>query len=163
VNEDLPCVGICIKTDNILLLKIENDTCIINERDFLMLDQGSGNRSRIKIFKMSGSLKEPGPEIGQAIKTKSGYGIVFFVHKKVFTAPLSCIKAVLLGYYPESPIQYIGPIKPHFVYVGDPDLFYDPLDNGGPTYYPPSENDCGQNQDCHDYCEYVNDNIDMFR
>jgi len=118
VDGILPCAGLCIKTDDTLLGKIKNNIFLINGPDFLQLDQFSGKNSRIPIFSMTGSLQDPGPKIGDAIKSTSGRGIIFFIGKESYVASLLGIKQVYFGYYSECPIQSLGPIKPKLVYVG---------------------------------------------
>ena len=100
MDDHFQIAGKCIKTDDILLLKIENDVIIIDNQDFKLLKLGK----KIPLFKMEGSLAGKGHQIGLAFLEQRmfdiiGFGqnrvdIVFIVNPKAFTAPFWAINAV---------------------------------------------------------------------
>lgn len=184
MNNDLHNAGKCVKTDDTFLVKIEKEVFLFKDRDFKLLEQGI----RIKLFKMSGSLTIPGPEIGHAILMKNYNRIIFIVDKKEYSAPVSSMIALKLGHIHEVSIQLISPIKHNAISVEpekDGSVSVDPAlqrlrfrklvqniiaDVQPEDYYEkpieyiePSEEDFEYNRDEIAYCDYFIDNSDRFR
>lgn len=100
MDENSQVVGKCIKTDNILLVKIEKNVIIIDDHEFKLLKLGK----KIPLFKMEGSLSGKCHQIGLAFLELRmfdiiGFGqnridVVFIVNFKAFTAPFWAINAV---------------------------------------------------------------------
>lgn len=70
MDEDFERSGKIIRTNNVLLLKIEKDIIIIDEQDFKLLKFGI----KIPLFRMEGSLKKAGHQIGFAFLKRQREG-----------------------------------------------------------------------------------------